>query len=106
MTLICRRICHLPGVNNENLNNIIDEIQQSINQVKLPENSFVDVYKDVTTCCGDLSIGVAVEIQTSGKSSLDELNQRLTTKFREICSRNNIENHCDSDLTSCDPVEI
>ena len=104
MALIGRRMCHLSGVSNENLDEIVKELKEFLDEQKLPEDCCVDIYKDVTACCGNFAPGVAVEIQVPGKLSLDELNQKLTNKFSEICSRQNIESHCEYDLTSCDPV--
>ena len=106
MALISRKICHLSGVSNENLDGIVRELKAFLEEQKLPEGCIVDVYKDVTACCGYFAMGVAVEIQAPGKLSLDELNLKLTKKFREIIGRHNIEDHCDYDFTSCDPVEI
>jgi hypothetical protein len=106
MALISRKICHLSGVSNENLNGIVGELKAFLEEQQLPEDCIVDVYKDVTACCGYFAMGVAVEIQAPGKLSLDELNLKLTKKFREIIGRHNIEDHCDYDFTSCDPVEI
>jgi len=106
MALISRKICHLSGVSNESLDGIVRELKEFLEEQQLPGDCFVDVYKDVTACCGYFALGVAVEIQAPGKLSLDELNQKLTTKFREIIGRNNIDDHCDYDLTSSDPVEI
>lgn len=106
MALISRKICHLSGLSNENLDGIVSELKGFLNEQKLPQDCFVDVYKDVTSCCGDLAMGVAVEIQAPGKLSLDELNLKLTSKFKEIIRKYNIADHCDYDFTSTDPVEI
>jgi len=104
MALISRKICHLSGVSGENLDGIVKELKEFLAVQKLPEDCLVDIYKDVTAFCGNYTTGVAVEIQVPKKLSLDELNQKLTNKFSEICSRQNIESQCEYDLTSCDPV--
>lgn len=106
MALISRRICHLSGVNSETLDGIVKELKEFLKAQKLPEDCLVDIYKDMTAYCGYFANGVAMEIQVPGKSSHDELNQKLATKFREICGRQNIEHHCEYDLTSTDPVVI
>jgi hypothetical protein len=104
MALLNRRICHLSGIQKENLNRIVKELNDFLTEQHLPEDCYVDVYEDVTTCCGDFTPGVAVEIQAPNKPSLDGLKAALNTKFNEICSRENLTNHCESAQTSCDPV--
>lgn len=106
MTLISRKICHLTGIDSENLDGIVTELKTFIEGQELPQDCIVDVYKDMTSCCGYFAMGVAVEIQAPGRMSLDKLNLKLTKKFREIIGKHNIDDHCDSDFTSCDPVEI
>jgi len=106
MALISRRICHVFGVNDEELTSIVKQLNAFLEAQGVPENCFVDVYKDKTACCGYFATGVAVEIQAPEKLSLDDLNRKLADKFIEICDKQNIEHHCDCDQTSCDPVEV
>ncbi len=106
MALLSRRICHVSGVNEEDLNKIVNQLNDFLETQGVPENCSVDVYKDKTVCCGYFTTGVAVKIQAPEKPSLDELNRKLADKLLEICSKQNVEHHCDCDHTSCDPVEI
>lgn len=100
MAMISHRACHIVGMNDEDLNRFVEEIQSFLAEARIPETYTVNVYKDQVTCCGHMPIGVAVEIQGPKEQPIRNLDIKIYGKIKEICGRERIKYH------ECSPLEM
>jgi hypothetical protein len=79
------------GVNDEELNRFVDEIKTFLTESQIPDTYSVNVYKDQITCCGHFPIGVAFEIEGPKMQPIEDMDERILGKIREICQREQVE---------------
>lgn len=99
MSIISHRACHLVGSSNEDINKFVAEMQNFLNEKKVPEDYAINVYKDAVACCGYMPMGVTVEITGPKDQQIQNLDSMIYSKIIELCEREKIEHH------ECSPLE-
>lgn len=99
MSAISHRACMI-GVNDGDLDRIVEELRSYLIEADVPETYTVNVYKDQVTCCGHMPIGVGVEIEGPKVQPIKALDEKILGKIKEICGREHIPYH------ECSPMEL
>ncbi|MGD0203639.1 MAG: hypothetical protein ABSC20_07020 [Candidatus Bathyarchaeia archaeon] len=83
----CREIhfnqCTSPG----QVDDLIDNVKQIIEEMKLPATYNVKVFKNIFSCCGTGGLDLILEVVGPDEETLKAIDLRATSRVLEFCEK-------------------
>lgn len=92
------RECHFIKVSD--IDALVEELKASTNELQIPTEYDVRIYKSIYGCCGVSNSNIIVEIIGPDEKQIQTIDLKVMCKLMDICQNNGLEYH------ACDHMEI
>ncbi len=83
----CREIFFTKATQPRQLDFLIDKVKDIVNEMGLPPNYDVRIYKNVYSCCGIGGLGMIIEVVGPDEETLKSIDLRAMAKVLEFCEK-------------------
>lgn len=93
VVLVSRREVHLYDLPYDQLCAFVDELNDHVATMRIPDNYVITIVKNVVACCGILPLGAIIDVEGKDEVVIRDLDIQLYAKMIELCERDNIDVH-------------
>ena len=83
----CREIYFTKTTQSRQVDFLIDKIKEIVNEMSLPPQFDVRIYKNVYSCCGVGGLGLIVEVVGPDEEKLRAIDLRAMSRVLEFCEK-------------------
>jgi hypothetical protein len=83
----CREVYFNDAVQLSRIDFLIDQVKEAVEEMSLPVDYDVKVYKNVQTCCGVGGLGLVVEVVGPDEERIKAVDLRAMSKILEFCEK-------------------
>jgi len=83
----CREIYFIEGKQSHKIDFLIDKVKEVVNEMSLPPQYDVRIYKNVYACCGVGGNSLIVEVVGPEEKTIKAIDLRAMSKILEFCER-------------------
>jgi hypothetical protein len=83
----CREIHFSQYPNPDQVDELINIVKQTIEEMKLPSNYDVKIFKNIFSCCGTGGLDLILEVTGSDEKTLEAIDLRATSRVLEYCEK-------------------
>jgi len=87
----CREVHFINATHPSQVDFLIDAVKRTVEEMKLPPDYDVRIYKNVYTCCGVGGLGLIVEVLGPEQQKIKEIDARAVAKIMEFCEKEGLE---------------
>jgi len=87
----CREIHFVKATNPNQIDFLIEKVKQAVQQMQLPVDYDVKIYKNVLTCCGIGGLGVIVEVAGPEEEQIKAIDLRAMSRVLEFCEKEGLD---------------
>jgi hypothetical protein len=87
----CREIHFAKATNPHQIDFLVEKVKQAVQQMQLPVDYDVKVYKNVLTCCGIGGLGVIIEVTGPKEEQIKAIDLRAISRVLEFCEEEGLE---------------
>jgi len=88
MTVIsCREIHFSKYPNPDQVEELINVVKQTIEEMKLPSTCNVKIFKNIFSCCGTGGLDLILEVTGPDEETLEAVDLRATSRVLEYCEK-------------------
>jgi hypothetical protein len=85
--LACREIYFVDATRSRSIDFLIDKVKEAVEELKLPREYDVRIYKNVYSCCGVGGLSVIIEVAGPKEEKIREVDLRAISKILEYCEK-------------------
>ena len=93
MTKVSCRECYFIKATGASIDHIIRKVKLAVEELGIPPNYNINIYKNVYACCGVSGSGIIVEVMGPEEEKIKSLDLKVVSKILEICEKEGIEHH-------------
>ena len=83
----CREIHFNQCISPDQVDDLIDNVKQIIEEMKLPSTYNVKVFKNIFSCCGTGDLELILEVVGPDEETLKDIDLRATSRVLEFCEK-------------------
>jgi hypothetical protein len=72
---------------SDQIDDLINNIEQIIEEMKLPATYNVKVFKNIFSCCGTAGLDIIMEVVGPDEETLKAIDLRVTSRVLEFCEK-------------------
>jgi hypothetical protein len=85
--LACREIYFVDATRSRSIDYLVDKVKEAVEELKLPREYCVKIYKNIYSCCGVGGLSVIVEIAGPEEEKIRDVDVRAISKILEHCEK-------------------
>jgi hypothetical protein len=93
MAKVSYRECYFIKVKSPNIDYLIDKVKSAIEELGVPPEYDIQIYKNVYACCGVSGIGLIIEVAGPEETEIRTIDLKALSKIIEICEKEGFEYH-------------
>jgi len=83
----CREIHFNQCISPDQVDDLIDNVKQIVEDMKLPSTYNVKVFKNIFSCCGTGDLELILEVVGPDEETLKDIDLRATSRVLEFCEK-------------------
>ena len=83
----CREIHFNQCISPHQVDDLIDNVKQIVEDMKLPSTYNVKVFKNIFSCCGTGDLELILEVVGPDEETLKDIDLRATSRVLEFCEK-------------------
>jgi hypothetical protein len=87
----CREIYFINAMQSRQVDFLIDKVKETVEEMKLPPEYDIRIYKNVFSCCGIGGLGVIIEVAGPEEEKIKAIDLRAMSKILELCEKEGYE---------------
>lgn len=87
----CREIYFVKAVQVHQIDFLIDKVKEAVQQMKLPPEYDVRIYRNVYSCCGIGGLGIIIEVAGPEEDKIKSVDHRALSRVMEFCEKEGYE---------------
>jgi len=88
MTVVsCREIHFSQYPNPDQVDELINVVKQTIEEMKLPSTCNVKIFKNIFSCCGTGGLDLILEVTGPDEKTLEAVDLRAASRVLEYCEK-------------------
>jgi hypothetical protein len=86
-----REVYFVNAMNTQQIDFLIEKVREVVNEMKLPADYDVKIYKNVLSCCGIGGLSVIIEIVGPDEDGIKSIDLRAMSRILEFCEKEGLE---------------
>lgn len=87
----CREVHFISAAKPSQVDFLIDKLKEAVEEMKLPPEYNVRIYRNVYACCGIGGLGLIVEVVGPDEEKIKEIDTKTLSKVMEFCEKEGLD---------------
>lgn len=87
----CREVHFAKATNPHQIDFLIEKVREAVQEMQLPVDYNVKIYKNVLTCCGIGGLDVIIEVAGPEEEQIKTIDLRAMSRVLEFCEKEGLD---------------
>jgi hypothetical protein len=86
-----REVYFVNAMNTQQIDFLIEKVREVVEELKLPADYDVKIYKNVLSCCGIGGLSIVIEVVGPDEDGIKAIDVRAMSRILEFCEKEGLE---------------